>query len=77
MRKESPLIETKKDCTNFESCIVHHLNPLEPQGFEGFFCCPEMEFSLIFSLIQNHPAEMLLISCSMRSALACFIWAVT
>ena len=24
----------------FESCIVHHLNPLEPQGSEGFFVLP-------------------------------------
>ena len=35
----------------FESCIVHHLNPLEPQGSEGFFLFFFPWFPLFFPLL--------------------------
>ena len=33
----------------FESSSLHHENPLEPQGFEGFFLTSEVCFPLFFS----------------------------
>lgn len=50
---------------------------LEASMASRFFCCPETLFSLIFSLIVPQASETLLINCSIRSALSCFICFVT
>ena len=53
--------------------------PFEEQASMAsrFFYCPETLFSLIFSLIVPQASETLLINCSIRSALSCFICFVT
>lgn len=50
---------------------------LEASMASRFFYCPETLFSLIFSLIVPQASETLLINCSIRSALSCFICFVT
>lgn len=37
----------------FESCIVHQTNPLEPQGFEGFFAALKWCLPFILSFTEN------------------------
>lgn len=50
---------------------------LEASMASRFFYCPETLFSLIFSLIVPQASETLLINCSIRAALSCFICFVT
>lgn len=50
---------------------------LEASVASRFFYCPETLFTLIFSLIVPQASETLLINCSIRAALSCFICFVT
>lgn len=71
LRKESEYKEP------LSSPVPRTRKNLEASVASRFFYCPETLFSLMFSLIVPQASETLLINCSIRSALSCFICFVT
>lgn len=71
----STLQETSENLLSF--CGDKRYSTIEASMASRFFYCPETLFSLIFSLIVPQASETLLINCSIRAALSCFICFVT